>query len=242
MDLNSQLNTNFSFKKILIIVLVVLVCVLIGIGLYLGFREVEEPITVEPDRTLVPDTNPIKDAPPKEVEQVEALSKMVVHILKKRDLSTRIEYDIEVGLGENKTSSIVKATSSTVFFDLGSKKVINPNDIREKDTVVLYATGKYTVGNLSAELIGLGDDTSYSFARVIGVNSEGEASYIWSLKNSVDRLYVDKTTVITNGYTGDPIYDSNLLKVGEKVLFKGTVEVTEKGNFIHCTEIITLGV
>ena len=115
MDLNSQLNTNFSFKKILIIVLVVLVCVLIGIGLYLGFREVEEPITVEPDRTLVPDTNPIKDAPPKEVEQVEALSKMVVHILKKRDLSTRIEYDIEVGLGENKTSSIVKATSSTVF-------------------------------------------------------------------------------------------------------------------------------
>ena len=242
MDLNSQLNSGVSFKKILIIVVVVLLCVLIGIGVYIGTRDVDEPVIEEPDRTLVPDENPIKTDTPKEVEQVEALSKLVAKITKKRDLSTRIEFDIEVGAGESKTTSIVKATSSTTFFDLGSLKVINPSDIRVEDTVILYATGKYTVGNLSAEVIALGTDTSYSFGKVISVNSNGESSYIWSLQNTSDKLYIDGNTVMKNGYTGNAFFDSNLLKVGEKILFKGTMKVTDIGNVIYCTEIITLGV
>ena len=241
MNLNSKLNSNFSFKKIVLIILVVLLCVLVGIGFYLGTRNIDEPVEEVPDRTLVPDNNPVKEEIPKEVEQTEAISKLTAKILKKRDLSTRMEFDIEVGVGENKTTSIVKATSSTTFFDLGSLRVINPSDVQVEDTIILYATGKYNVGNLSAEVIAIGEDTSYSFDRVISVNSNGEDSYIWVLKNSIDRLYVDKNTVITNGYTGEGIYDSNILKVGEKVLFKGTIEVTDKGNIIHCTEIITLG-
>lgn len=242
MNLNSQLNSGSNFKKILGIALVVLVCLLIGIGLYIGTVGVDEPVSEAPDRTLVPDENPIPSDTPQEVLQSETIGQLYAVITNKRDLSTRIEYDIEIGVGENKTSSVVKATSSTVFFDFGSKRIINPGDVRIGDNVIVYATGKHNVGNLSAAVIGLGTDTTYSYGSVIAINAEGESSYIWTLRNTYDKLYVDSNTVITNGYTGASVTQSNILKVDEKLLFKGSVQVTDMGNIIYCTEIIVLGV
>ena len=133
MDFNSRFN--FDFKKTVITVGIVLLCLVVGIFVYINSRSIEEPVVEPlPNRDLVVDNTPI-DTEIEVVEQKKTVGKLIATVKNIRDLSTRIEYDIEVGLGENKTPSIVKATGVTVFYDFYKDKMINPGDIKVGDTV-----------------------------------------------------------------------------------------------------------
>lgn len=239
MDFNSRFN--FDFKKTVITVGIILLCLVVGIFVYINSRSIEEPVVEPlPNRDLVVDNTPI-DTEIEVVEQKKTVGKLIATVKNIRDLSTRIEYDIEVGLGENKTPSIVKATGVTVFYDFYKDKMINPGDIKVGDIIVIYATGKYTVGNLEAEVIAIGDDTSYNYGKLTAINSGNDGSYIWTLDGGMDKLVISKDTTAINGFTGMPLENKGLLQLKDKVLFKGSMEQTDLGNIYTCSEVITFG-
>lgn len=238
MDFNSRFN--FDFKKTVITVGVIFLCLIVGIFIYINSRSIEEPAVETPNRDLVVDNTPI-DKEIEVVEQKKTVGKLIATVKNIRDLSVRIEYDIEVGLGENKTPSIVKATSKTVFYDFYKDKMVNPGDIKVGDTIVIYATGKYTVGNLEAEVIAIGDDTSYNYGKLTAINTGDKNSYIWTLDGGMDKLVVSENTKAINGITGETLENRGLLQLKDKVLFKGSMEQTDLGNIYDCSEVITFG-
>ena len=242
MDLNSRLNLpEISYKKAIVIGIVIILCLIVGIAIYISSRTPEEPIVNEDKNfELVVDSEPIITEP-LDTEQEDIVGRVIATITKIRDFGTRIEYDIEVGLVENKTPSIVKANSKTVFYDMSTKKVINPSSIVEGDVIQVFATGKYTIGNLSAMLICKGDDTSYNYGEVIAINSNDSKSFIWTLDGIADKLYVGAECVFRNGYTGDIVQNHNTMQLNDKILYKGSMEQTDIGNVYYCEEIITFG-
>lgn len=239
MDFNSKLN--FDYKKTIIGIGIILLCLIVGIVIFISSRNIEEPIEdTTPNRELVVDNTPI-DTEIEVVEQDDIVSRLIATVKNIRDLSVRIEYDIEVGLGENKTPSIVKATSKTVFYDFDLGKIVNPSDVKVGDTIVIYATGKYTVGNLDAEVIAIGDDTSYNYGKLTAINTNGNDSYIWTLDGGMEKLVVSEDSIVIDGYTGEMIENKRLMQLKDKVLYKGPMEQSDLGNIYDCTEVVTLG-
>lgn len=239
MEFNSRFN--FDFKKTVITAICVLLCLVIGIVIFIASRNIEEPVVEDlPNRDLVVDNTPI-DTEIEVIEQKKTVGRLIATIKNIRDLSTRIEYDIEVGLGENKTPSIVVAKSHTVFYDFYMNKIINPSDIKVGDTIVIYATGKYTVGNLEAEVIALGDDTSYSYGKLTAINNSTDGSYIWTLDGGLDKLIISDDTGVIDGYTGMPIQNKRLMQANDKVLYKGEMKQSDLGNIYNCSDVITFG-
>ena len=104
---------------------VILIVIVIGVIIFINNRNIEEPPIEDDSSTIIIDSTPIV-VEPEAVEQKKTVGKLIAYVKNVRDLSTRIEYDIEVGLGENTTSSIVKATGNTVFFDFGTKGIAYP--------------------------------------------------------------------------------------------------------------------
>ena len=193
-----------------------------GIFIYINSRSIEEPAVETPNRDLVVDNTPI-DKEIEVVEQKKTVGKLIATVKNIRDLSVRIEYDIEVGLGENKTPSIVKATSKTVFYDFYKDKMVNPGDIKV------------------AEVIAIGDDTSYNYGKLTAINTGDKNSYIWTLDGGMDKLVVSENTKAINGITGETLENRGLLQLKDKVLFKGSMEQTDLGNIYDCSEVITFG-
>lgn len=178
----------------------------------------------------------------KEVEQDETVNLLKAFITDKRNLSYKYIYEILVGTGEAQTSSLVTADKNTVFLDLNTKKIINPEDVGVGETIILYATGKYTASNLTAAVICKGNDTSYRFATLNKYEGSMEDCKL-TLMNSGDVLLVNSNTNIINGLSGGTIVGLAELSTNMKLLYKYSpdFEITDKGNIYTCTEIIVLG-
>ena len=238
MDLNTG---DKNYKKLIIGIVVCIVVLIVGIGIYLASRDIEEPVIEEPkDSVIVVDKTPI-NTEPVVVEQDKTISRLIATVKNIRDLSTRLEMDILVGLDDKATESMVKATSKVVCVDIAKKLIINPSEIKVGDNIILYATGKYTIGNLDAYCIGLGSDTSYGYGAVTAINSHGSNSQIWTIDGIDEKLLVEKECVIIDGFTGNELDNDGILQVHERVLFKGVYSQTDVGAIYTCTEIIRLG-
>ena len=230
-----------KYNKIVFIIFAVIVLIVGGICIYLTTRDIEEPVVEKPvDTTIVVDKTPI-NTEPVIVEQDETIGRLVATIKSITDLSTRFEFDISVGLGDKATDSRMKATSKVICVDIAKKLIINPSELKVGDNIVLYATGKYTIGNLDAYCIGRGTDTSYGYGTVTAINSNGSNSQIWTIDGISEKLIVDKECVLVDGYTGYELENDGLLQVNERVLFKGDYAQSDIGGVYTCTEIIRLG-
>lgn len=236
-------NTNrLSTKKIVIISLaLILIFLIIGICIYLNNRTiVEEPIIEDTPPTIIVDSDPLI-IEPDAVEQSKTVGKLIAYVKNIRDLSTRIEYDIEVGLGENTTSSIVKATGNTAFFDFSTKSVAFSSDVKVGSSLVIYSTGNYNVGDLSAKAICLGTETSYNYGEIVSINSQSDGSYIWTIEGMDDKLLVDSNCILYDAYTKGTAINMGEIEKKDKLLYKGDLVTTDIGNVYRCDEIIILG-
>lgn len=241
MGLNTRFSLEDNKKKIIIGLLIVLVCLIIGICIYMNTRTVNQPNdTTEPDRTLVVDNNPLPEEPPV-VEQDDIVSQLKAKITNVIDYSTKIEYQIEINVGDEVKTSLLKATTNTLFVDLVNKKIINPSEVTKGSDIILYATGKYEIGDLSAQIIGIGDDTSYNFGKLTAINTNDSNSYIWTLDNMSERVLVSLDTLLIDGYSGEEIENLKIPQVNDKFLFKGSIQETNIGSVYVCDELIRLG-
>jgi hypothetical protein len=230
-----------KFNKVIVIIFVAIALLIGGICIYLTTRDIEEPVVEQPeDTTIVVDKTPI-NTEPVIVEQDETIGCLAATVKTIKDLSTRLEFDISVGLGDKATDSRMKATSKVVCVDIAKKLIINPSEIKVGDNIIVYATGKYTVGDLDAYCIGLGTDASYGYGTVTAINSNGPNSQIWTIDGISDKLIVHKDCVLIDGFTGNELFNDGILQVNERILFKGEYAQSDIGGVYTCTEIIRLG-
>lgn len=244
MNLNNKLNSiDFKDKKVYIpIIILVLMIILILCFVFLKKPE-EAPIVDSVKNTpeiTVEDEPLIEDI--EEVPQDTTVSIFKAYINHIRDLSVRIEYDIKVGVGDSAVDSVVVANGNTVFYNLDTQKIVVPNNIVEGSNVVLYATGNYNAGNLIANVICLGEDTSYRYGELNNIENQ-ENYYLWNINNTSDRLYVNSDCKVIDGYTGSEILNKGIIEPNSKILYKYEPEydITDKGNIYHCNEVIILG-
>ncbi len=238
MDLNTKLN--LDFKKIVFICLSVIVLIMVSLGCYLYFFNDKTDVeTLPPDRELVEEELVVEEEVEIEPEeQNHVVSKLFAYVTEVRDLCTRFEYKIQVGMGADATESFLKAGYNAVYFDLNNKVIISPADVKVGDSIIVYATGKYTVGNLDAEIIAKGDNSTYNYGVLTTVEKKSVTTNIWTLSSGVDRLYISENTTVIDAYTGKNIQNIGLMRIGDKVLYKGVLEQTDLGNLFRCTEVI----
>ena len=243
MDLNDLIDNSSGSgkKKMLMIILICSVLVIftvICLTFFMGKpEEVSDPIVeVDPMAEIPKETI----EPEKEVKQEEVVTLLKARVVGVTDLSTIFRYEVSVGNGDNVTLTTVEANTQTEFINLETKKSMLPSEIVDGDTIILYSTGNYNVGDLSAKLIGVGDDTSYRFATIVDIESDEERNYTYSLSNTTDKLYVPKGCSVYSFHSGDQIRDMVLLHEGNNILYKylPEFEITENGNIYTCYDMI----
>ena len=229
-----------GYKKIIIIGLVILICLVGGIFIYMNSQEVEEPVVEKEPTNIVIDYEPIV-IEPEVVEQKESVSKVLAYVTAVRDIGNYVDYDIEVGLGEETTPSTVRATSGTVFYSMDEKRMLLPSEVKVGNSVIVHAIGSYKMGNLKAKAICVGTDADYTFAKVLAVNSNSDGSYTWKIEGMDNLLLVDSDCVLYDAYAETNFKNMGKMQIGHKILYKGDVITEPNNEYIKCTEIVTLG-
>ena len=233
-----------SEKKGLIIVLSVILLIAICGCLYFIFRTPKEEPVIENNESVVVE-EPIEDNTEdiEEISQDSVVSVLKAYVTNIRDLSVRIEYDVKIGMGDAAVDSVVTANTNTVFYDLNKKQLISTADITVGSNIVVYGIGNYTVGNLKANVIALGEDTSYNYSEVYKIQINDDGSYLWFLNNTSDKLLVSKDCDIVDAYTGNNILNLSGIQSNSKVLYKYAPDftITDMCNIYNCEEVIVVG-
>ncbi len=232
-----------SKLKYYVIIGVVIFILIIAIVLYMCLSKVDK---TEPEIEDIPIDDFIEEevvVEEKEVKQEETVNLLKAFITDKRNLSYKYIYEILIGSGESQSKSLVTADKNTVFLDLNTKTTINPSNIGIGETIILYATGKYTASNLMASVICKGSDTSYRYAIIDKWNGESLKDCEFILTNSKDKLIVNSDTNIINGLSGGSVVGLAEISYNTKILYKynPNFEITNEGNIYTCSEIILLG-
>ena len=229
-----------GYKKIIIIGLVILVALVVGIFIYMNNQEVEEPVVEAPPTNIVLDYEPIV-IEPEVVEQKNSVSKVIAYVTAVRDIGNYVDYDLEVGLGENTTSSTVRASGGTVFYSMDEKRMLLPSEVKVGNSVIVHALGSYKIGNLNAKAICVGTDTGYTFAKVLAINSNPDGSYTWKIEGMDNLLVVDSNCVLYDAYAETTFKNMGKMQIGHKILYKGDVITEPNSEYVKCTEVVTLG-
>lgn len=242
MNFNSRFNASgFNKRNIFIIigVVVLLIALIFGYSYFNKPDEVVEKPSETPDtiEEIIIEENEVVETP-----QEETFGVLKATVFEIRDLSTKIEYGIKVGVGENIVDSRAVANSKTSFIDLNKKSLVNPSSVLIGSEVVIYGIGNYNVGNLTASLIALGSDTTYRYGELSSIVGDLEQGYEYTLSNITDKLKVSANCVIYDSFLGEEITSMDLIKPGDKVLFKydSDFEIMPYGNLYTCTEIIVI--
>lgn len=242
MDFNNKFNERELNKKNILIILGIILLLGVLVFSYFYFQKPEE--VVEPN---IETPNIIEEVIEEDEELVEVPQEDTFWVLKAnvfaiRDLSTKIEYDIKVGVNENMIDSRAVANSKTSFIDLNKKVLINPSSILVGSEVVIYGVGNYNVGNLTASLVALGSDTSYRYGELKGIIGDLEQGYEYTLSNIPDKLKISTDCKIYDSASGYEVTSMDLIKVGDRVLFKydPNFDIMPYGNLYTCTEVIVI--
>lgn len=242
MDFNNKFNGNdFSKKRILIVIIALFLVVGLAF-IYFYFQKPEEVVEPNIETPNIVEEVIEEDDEPIEVPQEETFGVLKANVFAIRDLSTKIEYDIKVGVNENMVDSHAVANSKTSFIDLNKKVLINPSSILVGSEVVIYGVGNYNVGNLTASLVALGSDTSYRFGELKGIVGDLEQGYEYTLSNIPDKLKISADCKIYDSASGYEVTSMDLIKVGDRVLFKygSDFDIMPYGNLYTCTEVIVI--
>ena len=242
MDFNNKFNGREFNKKNILIILGIILLLGFLVFSYFYFQKPEEVVEPNIETPTIIEKVIEEDDESIEVPQEETFGVLKANVFAIRDLSTKIEYDIKVGVNENMIDSRAVANSKTSFIDLNKKVLINPSSILVGSEVVVYGVGNYNVGNLTASLIALGSDTSYRYGELTGITGDLEQGYEYTLSNITDKLKVSANCVIYDSFLGEEITSMDLIKPGDKVLFKydSDFEIMPYGNLYTCTEIIVI--
>ena len=239
--MNSSGNDN---KKKIYVGMGIIILLLIGV-IVLMFLNSPEKVTeplVETPTIEEPNTTPVVEDEEPEVEQKDAVSLYKVKVLSVSDLSTKYLFNVQIGLSGTLSETTVEANTSTVFLDLKTLKTVSPSEIKEGTTMLLYGSGSYNSGLMKAQMICLGDDTSYTYGMVRDKEGSPELGYTFTLYNTMDKVKMNKDTVIRSGYLGTSIPSPSIIQNNSKLLYKydPTFEITSSGNVYTCTEVIVI--
>lgn len=231
-------------KGIIIFAIFFVVAILLFI-LIMTFSNKDDNILVEPTATppIVESSN-VVSAPPEEtiVPQSNVVSLYKAKVKQIIDYSTTIEYVLGVGIDNSNEIHIV-ANSNTSFIDLKSKSIVTPKTVSEGSDIVVYVNGNVIANDLTAIAILIGDDTSYSYAKIVSIEDYNNEGYLWEIENTTDRLYVGKENCnVIDAYTGAEILNMGLVKENNKVLYISNpdFEISENGNIYYCNEVIVI--
>lgn len=231
-------------KGIIIFAFLFVVAILLFI-LIMTFSNKDDNILVEPTPTPpVVESSNVVSAPPEEtiIPQSNVVSLYRAKVKKIIDYSTTLEYILSVGLDNSNEIHII-ANSKTSFIDLKSKSVVTPKAVSEGSDIVVYVNGNVIANDLTAIAILIGDDTSYSYAKIVSIEDYNNEGYLWEIENTTDRLYVGKEDCnVIDAYTGTDILNMGLIKENNKVLYisNSDFEISEDGNIYYCSEVIVI--
>lgn len=231
-------------KNIVMLVSFILLILIVGALLIfvLNKPEESEPIIENPDNSVTEVVIDEEKEKEDSVTQEVAISQKKGLVLSKNDLSTRIEYKVLIGTGSNEKEIKVVANTNTLYYDMEGKKLLSVQDIDVGDKIIFYGVGKYNIEDITATVICLGDDASYSMA-VISKIEDKDSGILYEIEGSYDKIYIDKSSPILNARDSSNLSNYRLMDVGSIILYKYNPEfkIEDKGNIYTSTETILLG-
>lgn len=242
MNFNNKFNGN-EFKKKNILIIGIIVFLLVGLVFsYFYFQKPKDNVEPNKETPNIIEEVIEDEEEPIEMPQEETFGVLKANVFEIRDLSTKIEYGIKVGVNEAMIDSRALANSKTSFIDLNKKTLINPSSILVGSEVVIYGVGNYNVGNITASLIALGSDTSYRYGELSGIIGDLEQGYEYTLSNITDKLKISADCKVYDSALGEEVTSMDLIKVGDRLLFKYApdFEIMPYGNLYTCTEIVVI--
>lgn len=236
----------YRYKIIILLSIFLVVGIIVGLILFVNASKGNEdsnidnlPLITETEPPLLNDENKNND-PVKQSDVISSFRATVSEII---DNSSVITYKVIIGKGEYQTESYVKATMKTKFIDLDRKITAYPSSISEGSDIVIFSSGNYAFGELTAYAIGIGSNVSYSYAQIKEVSKiTNDDSYIFDLYLTDDRLKVTSDTKLYNGVIGGAVYSASEIYVDSIVLYNYNpdFEITDKGNLYACNEFIVI--
>lgn len=224
---------------VLVCIVVVIVIIILSAILFNNNNSEEKPIVENTSSPYVDNFIPYENN--ESIDQSNIVSSSRAKIIDVKDLSTKFLINVQVGLGDYISETTIEADINTVFFDLDSKNIISPNNLKEGDDIILYSSGNTSLGSLKAHFVGVGEDTSYTYDVLKSVKGAKIEGYTCELENSIDILNISNNTSIINGYlSGSEIPSMSVVKKGSRLLYRYNPEfkITADGNIYDCIEVI----